>query len=424
MIIPEHVKWFVRDRFGMFIHWGIYSVAARHEWVQSREKRSTEEYGRYMDALDADLYDPVSWATDAKAAGMKYAILTAKHHDGFAMWDTATTDFKITNAPAGRDVLHEWVDAFRAKGLKIGFYYSVIDWHHPDYTMDSSHPLRDSNWEAFNEGRDMNRYRDYMFAQVRELLSDYGKIDVMWFDWTPPEKSRADWDSPGLVRMVRGLQPGITLNDRIDFPEGADIVTPEEYQVKSWPTRNDERVIWETCQTLNGSWGYDRDNHNWKTPELLLTLLIDTVSKGGNLLLNVGPTARGELQPEARTTLAEIGGWMRVHHRSIYGCTASDYEPPSDCRYTQSGDRLYLHILNWPLGHVYLVGLADKVKFARFVHDGSEIIFRNANPDTVAQNMEMAEEAGDVILTIPISRPDVAVPVIELVLTAANIEDR
>lgn len=414
--IPEHMKWFVHDRFGMFIHWGIYSVAARHEWVQSREQRTTEEYGRYIEQFHADLYDPVSWARDAKEAGMKYAILTAKHHDGFAMWDTATSDYKITNAPAGRDVLREWIDAFRAEGIRLGYYYSVIDWHHPDYTMDSSHPLRDTDWDAFNNGRDFARYREYMFAQVRELLTNYGEIDVMWFDWTPPEKSADDWDSPALVKMVRELQPGIILNDRIDYPEGADLVTPEEYQAKRWPTRNGERVIWETCQTLNGSWGYDRDNHNWKSPQLLLTLLIDTVSKGGNLLLNVGPNARGEIQPEARNTLAEIGQWMRLHHRAIYGCTASDFVPPADSRYTQNGNRLYLHILNWPLAHLHLEGLAGKVRFARFLHDGSEIRFKDADTSAVPQNIEMAEEAGDVILSIPTVKPAVGVPVIELQL--------
>ncbi len=418
MIIPEHMKWFVQDRFGLFVHWGIYSVAARHEWVQSREKRTTEEYGRYIDYLDADLYDPVAWARDARAAGMKYALLTSKHHDGFAMWDTATTDFKITNAPAGRDVLREWVDAFRAEGIKVGFYYSVLDWHHPDYTMDSPHPQRDSDWDEFNEGRDWNRYREYMYAQVRELLTDYGKIDVLWFDWTPPERSAEDWDSPALVEMVRELQPGIILNDRIAFPEGADLVTPEEYQAKSWPTRNGERVIWETCQTLNGSWGYDRDNHNWKSPELLLSLFIDTVSKGGNFLLNVGPDARGAIQPEAQAILSNIGDWMSLNSRAIYGCTASEFTPPSDCRYTQNGDRLYLHIFNWPLAHLHLEGLAGKVRFARFLHDGSEIRFKDANPDAIPQTIEMPEEAGDVILSIPTVKPSVAVPVIELFLTS------
>lgn len=416
VIVPEHMEWFVRNRFGLFIHWGIYSVAARHEWVQSREKRTTDEYGRYIEYFDADLYDPRAWARDAKATGMKYAILTAKHHDGFAMWDTSTTGFKVTNAPAGRDVLREWIDAFRAEGIRVGFYYSVLDWHHPDYTMDSPHPQRDSDWEAFNEGRDWNRYREYMFAQVRELLTDYGKIDVMWFDWTPPERSATDWDSPALVDMVRDLQPGIILNDRIGYPEGADLVTPEEYQAKSWPTRDGERVIWETCQTLNGSWGYDRDNHNWKSPELLLSLLIDTVSKGGNLLLNVGPDARGVIQPEARDTLASIGEWMHLHSRSIYGCTASEFQPPADSRYTQNGNRLYLHILNWPLSHIHLEGLAGKIHFARFLHDGSEVCFKDADPDAIPQNVDMPEDAGDVILTIPTVKPNVAIPVVELLL--------
>ncbi|MCO5218539.1 MAG: alpha-L-fucosidase [Thermomicrobiales bacterium] len=414
--MTERTTWFVQDRFGLFIHWGVYAVAARHEWVQSREKRSTDEYGRYMAHFDPDLYDPAAWAREAKAAGMRYAVITAKHHDGFAMWDTSTSDYKVTNTPAGCDLLREWVDAFRTEGLRIGFYYSVIDWHHPHYTMDRVHPQRDEDWDAFNDGRDMTIYREYMYAQVRELLTNYGTVDVLWFDWTPPEKSAADWDSPALTAMVRELQPHVILNDRIDYPEGADLVTPEEYQAKSWPTRNGERVLWETCQTLNGSWGYDRDNHNWKSPELLISLLIDTVSKGGNLLLNVGPTARGEFQPEARTTLETIGNWMRQHSGAIYGCTASDHTAPADCRYTQNGSKLYLHILNWPLGHIHLDGLAGQVTFARFLHDGSEVAFKDADPNLIPQNTDMPEEAGDVILTIPTIRPSVAVPVIELTL--------
>ena len=422
LMIPDHMQWFVADRFGLFIHWGIYSVAARHEWVQSREKRDTAEYGRYADVFDPDLYNPTAWARDAKAAGMKYAIITSKHHDGFAMWDTATTTFSVMHTPAGRDVLREWVDAFRAEGLKVGFYYSVIDWHHEHYTMDSSHPLRENDWDAFNAGRDFSIYREYMFTQVRELLTNYGTIDVLWFDWTPPEKSADDWNSPALTGMVRELQPNIILNDRIDYPAGADLVTPEEYQAKNWPTRNGERVLWETCQTLNGSWGYDRDNHNWKSPELLIALLIDTVSKGGNLLLNVGPNARGEFQPESRQTLAIIGDWMHVHARSIRGCTASEFDPPADCRYTQRGDRLYLHILNWPLGHIHLPQLAGKIRFARFLHDGSEVHVKDADPAAVAQNIDMPEEAGDGILTIPNVKPGVVIPVIEIMLQENNEE--
>ncbi|HWV23746.1 MAG TPA: alpha-L-fucosidase [Thermomicrobiales bacterium] len=412
----ENTEWFVHDRFGLFVHWGIYSVAGRHEWIQSREKIAAEDYQAYFDHFDPDLYDPAAWARMAKAAGMKYAVLTSKHHDGFAMWDSGLTDFKVTNTPAGRDVVREFVDAFRAEGLKIGFYHSVIDWHHPDYTMDQTHPYRDHDADAFNAGRDMSRYREFLHGQVRELLTNYGKIDVMWFDWTPPQKSRADWDSEALAKMVRELQPGIILNDRIDYPESADFVTPEEYQARSWPERNGQRMLWETCQTLNGSWGYYRDNINWKSPEMLCQLLVDTVSKGGNLLLNVGPTGRGELEPQAQRTLAEIGEWMRRHGRAIYGATAADEAAPVDCRFTQRGDRLYLHIFSWPLRHVHLEGFAGRIQYAQFLHDGSEIQFRDADPDAVAQNTDMAEEAGTVILELPFRRPDVTVPVVELFL--------
>lgn len=409
-------EWFVHDRFGLFVHWGIYAVAGRHEWLQSREKMTAEAYRRYFDHFDPDLYDPVAWARMAKAAGMKYAVLTSKHHDGFAMWDSALTDFKVTNTPAGRDLLREFVDAFRAEGLKIGFYHSVIDWHHPDYTMDHTHPYRDQDAKAFNAGRDMARYREFLHGQVRELLTNYGKIDVMWFDWTPPTKSREDWDSENLAKMVRELQPGIILNDRIDYPESADFVTPEEYQAKSWPERDGKRVLWETCQTLNGSWGYYRDNINWKSPEMLVQLLIDTVSKGGNLLLNVGPTGRGEFEPQAHLTLAAMGEWMRRHGRAIYGATAEETPAPVDCRFTRRGDRLYLHIFTWPLRHVHLEGFAGRVEYAQFLHDGSEVQFRDADPAAVAQNTEMAEEAGTVILELPVRKPDVAVPVVELFL--------
>lgn len=332
------------------------------------------------------------------------------------MWDSRLTDFKVTNTSAKRDLLKEFVDAFRAEGLKIGFYHSVIDWHHPDYTMDQTHPRRDEDEAAFNQGRDMARYREFLHGQVRELLTNYGKIDIMWFDWTPPQKSHEDWDSAGLARLVHELQPGIIVNDRIDFPGAADFVTPEQYQPKSWPMQDGGRVVWEACQTLNGSWGYHRDNLDWKTPEMLLELLIDTVSKGGNLLLNVGPTARGEFDEFARETLAGIGDWMRQHGRAIYGATASDETPPPDCRFTQRGNRLYLHILTWPLRHIHLEGFAGKIDYPQLLHDGSKILFKEADPTRMAQNTEMPEDAGSVILELPIQRPNVMVPVIELFL--------
>lgn len=216
--------------------------------------------------------------------------------------------------------------------------------------------------------------------------------------------------------MVRELQPEIIINDRIDLPESADFVTPEQYQPREWPTRNGEQVAWEACQTLNGSWGYDRDNLDWKSPELLVRMLVDTVSKGGNLLLNVGSTGRGEFEPRARETLAEIGEWMRQHGRAIHGATASEFAAPVDCRYTQQGDRLYLHLFTWPMRHVHLEGMVGRIGYAQLLHDGSEVKVIDSDPDAEAQNTSLPGAKGVAMLELPIQRPDVLAPVVELFL--------
>lgn len=414
--MDSRTDWFVHDRFGMFIHFGIYSAAGRHEWLKKREAMTTEQYQRYFDHFDPDLYDPAQWARDARHAGMKYAVITTKHHDGFALFDSQLTGYKATNTPCGRDLIAEFVEAFRTEGLKVGFYHSVIDWHHEHYTRDPIHPRSED--DAFWEGqqRDISRYRNYLHEQVRELLTNYGRIDVMWFDFTPPGKSREDWESEDLVRTVRELQPEIIINDRIDLPESADFVTPEQYQPSEWPTRNGEKVIWEACQTLNGSWGYDRDNLDWKSSELLVRIVVDTVSKGGNLLLNVGPTGRGEFEPKARETLAEIGEWMRLHGRAIHGATESEFAAPVDCRYTHRGDRLYLHIFTWPMRHIHLEGMAGKIGYAQLLHDGSEVKVIDSDPHAQAQNTSLPGAEGVATLELPIQRPDVLVPVVELFL--------
>jgi alpha-L-fucosidase len=412
-----NTDWFTHDRFGMFIHWGLYALPARHEWVKHRERITTEDYQKYFDHFEPDLYDPKQWAADAKAAGMKYAVITSKHHEGFCLWDSALTDYKATGTPIGRDLLKEWVEAFRGEGLKVGFYHSVIDWHHPEYGLDQIHPQRDdAEFFEREKGRDQQKYADYLHGQVRELLTSYGKIDIIWFDFTGPEKSRADWRSEELVTMVRELQPDIIINDRIDYPEAADFVTPEQYQPDETPTRDGRKVVWEACQTLNGSWGYDRDNLDWKSPELLVKMLIDAVSKDGNVLLNVGPTGRGEFDPRARATLAAIGGWTRAHGRSVYGAGPSEETPPPDCRFTQRGDRLYLHVLSWPMRHLHLQGFAGKVAYAQLLHDASEVKMIEIDPDTKVWNTHMPGKPGELILELPIQKPDVVVPVVELYL--------
>ncbi len=401
--------WFVHDRFGLFIHWGIYALPARHEWVKNREKIPDELYQRYFNHFEPDLYDPAAWARAAKAAGMKYFVVTTKHHDGFCLWDSKLTDYKATNTPAGRDLIRPMVDAFRAEGLKVGFYHSVIDWHHPEFPVDGLHPQRDDL--AFREreaGRKIEKYAEYLHGQVKELLTQYGKIDVLWFDFSysgsdwgwSKGKGKNDWQSEKLLYLVRELMPDVVIDDRLEL--GGDVITPEQYQPREWVKVDGKPVVWEACQTLNGSWGYDRDNLDWKPVSMLLQMLIDSVSKGGNLLLNVGPTGRGEFDPRALQTLAGIGAWMRLHQRSIYGATASDLTPPPDCRFTQRGNRLYLHLFAWPFQHVHLNGLAGKVAYAQLLNDASEI--------------RMQEKDGTLTLTLPIQQPDVVVPVVELFL--------
>lgn len=415
--VERHQEWFIQDRFGLFIHWGLYALPARHEWVKHNERLTDEHYQRYFKHFAPDLYDPRAWARDAKQAGMRYAVLTTKHHEGFAMWDSQLTDYKVTNTPIGRDLLREWVEAFRAEGLKIGFYHSLIDWHHPDFPVDGLHPQRDNlEYRERANGRDMRKYAEYLHGQVRELLTNYGTVDVIWFDFSYSDmdwgwvkgKGKDDWQSERLIEMVRELQPSILINNRAEV--GGDFETPEQVQPRGWVKVDGKPVAWEACQTLNGSWGYDRDNLNWKAPDLLVRMLIDSVSKGGNLLLNVGPTGRGEFDPRARQTLAQIGEWMRLHQRSIYGATQSEFTAPPDCRLTQRGNRLYLHIFAWPMEVLYLDGLAERIEYAQLLHDASEIRMR------MGSSKDGYSSEDTLILQLPIQRPDVLVPVIELFL--------
>jgi len=413
---PGKTDWFIHDRFGMFIHWGLYALPARHEWVKSREMIPDEKYDVYFRHFNPDLYDPTVWAKAARNAGMKYFVVTTKHHEGFCLWDSDLTDYKATNTPYGKDLLKPMVEAFRAEGLKVGFYHSLIDWHHPEFPVDCMHPMRnDKEFRERTKGRDITKYAEYLHGQTRELLTRFGKIDIMWFDFSYPTqpdggKGRNDWQSEKLYELVRKLMPDVVLDDRLDLEKGYDIKTPEQWQPQEWVKVDGKPVVWEACQTLNGSWGYDRDNLDWKSPALLLWMLVDSVSKGGNLLLNVGPTGRGEFDERALATLQAIGKWTRVNGRSIYGCTASDYTPPPDCRYTQNGNRLYLHVMAWPLRHLHLKGIADRIEYAQFLHDASEIkIFQNTFDHSI-------ETDNTVVLEIPIQKPNVEIPVIEIFL--------
>jgi len=421
----ERLAWWTEARFGMFIHWGLYAQAARHEWVKKNERMTNEQYQKYFEIFNPDLFDPTDWAKKAKAAGMKYAVITTKHHEGFNMFKSEYTDYNITNTPYGKDILKEWVDAFRAEGLKIGFYYSLIDWHHPQYTIDRVHPQSAKTQEEYdelNKNRDMSIYREYLKNEVHEILTNYGKVDILWLDYSFPGKfgkGRDDWGSVELMKMVRKLQPGILVNDRADLKDyagGWDFTTPEQFKVAKWPEKDGVKIPWETCQTFSGSWGYYRDELTWKDNKQLLVLLIESVSKGGNLLLNVGPTARGTFDARADKALAGMGKWMHVNSRSIYGCTQApdEFIAPDNTllTYNPETNRLYIHLLDYPLQNFLLKGYKDKVKYAQFLHDASEI--KISKPHGYWIKQETGEN--DINLSLPVNKPDVEIPVIEIIL--------
>ncbi len=427
--------WFTRDRFGMFIHFGLYALPARHEWIKTREELTDEDYQKYFDHFNPDLTDAREWAKKAKEAGMKYVVFTTKHHEGFCLWDSKYTDYKVTNTPYGKDILKEVTDAFRAEGLRIGLYYSLIDWHHPDFRIDTIHPDRNRQERVdANPTRDMARYAQYMRDQVTELLSGYGDIDILWLDFSYSAiknysylpgllgKGKDDWESEKLIATARSIRPNIIINNRSGIEQ--DIFTPEQVEVNRWVTHPEtgERVVWETCQTFSGSWGYHRDETSWKSPEMLLEFLIRTVACGGNLLMNVGPTGRGTFDYRADTALQVYADWMKYNSRSIYNCTMAEPEfiAPAGNYYTQSADgkRLYLHLFKYPFKTLILPGLAGKIKYAQFLHDASEILYSEKSPKAASLtsgSINKNEEAS-VYLTLPVTAPPTLVPVIELFL--------
>jgi alpha-L-fucosidase len=415
----KRMEWWTDARFGMFIHWGLYALPARHEWVRNYEHITNETYQKYFDQFNPDLFDPKKWAKEAKAAGMKYAVLTTKHHEGFTLFDSKYTDYKATNTQAKRDLVKEFVEAFRAEGIKVGFYYSLIDWHHPDFTVDTYHPLRpdkdhEDQYAVLNKNRDMAKYRKYLYDQVTELLTKYGKIDILWADFSYPGKNgkgRDDWGSVALLKQIRKLQPQIIVDNRLDlndYEDGTDFETPEQVSPKELEKYRGK--VWETCQTFSGSWGYHRDENTWKSNRKLLDLLITSVANGGNLLLNVGPTARGEFDNRAVTALDSLSLWMHANSKSIYHCTfaPAEFKAPEGAKLTYNKDtkKLYVHLFEYPnTGYIILEGYKDKAKYAQFLHDNSEI------------QIDTEKSTGNtLVLKLPKKKPDFEIPVIELTL--------
>ncbi len=384
------MEWFVHDRFGMFIHWGLYAIPSRGEWVRSVEQIPVEEYQPFFEEFNPVDYDPKVWAKAAREAGMKYAVLTAKHHDGFCLFDSKLTDYKSTNTPAGRDLVREYLDAFRAEGLKVGLYYSLIDWHHPDYPHygDRQHPMRFN--EAFKDYKyDFDNYLKYMHGQVEELCTNYGKIDIFWFDFSYDNLRGEAWRATDLVRMMRSHLPDVIIDNRLEVSgEGfGSIVTdsPSEYsgdfvspeQIIPPAGILDEKgrpVVWEACITMNNHWGHCETDKNFKNSDMLIRKLVECVSKGGNLLVNVGPDARGVIPQESMDILAGIGKWMKKNSASVYGCGTAGIDKPEYGRITRKGNKLYYHVNEPLVGYVPLTGIsADQVKKIRLLATGTEL---------------------------------------------------
>ncbi len=390
----NRTDWMMNDRFGMFIHWGIYSIPAQGEWYRSDKEVADEEYRKYMYGFDPTRFDAREWARLAKRAGMRYAVLTAKHHDGFCLFDSKYTDFKITNTPYGKDIVREFLEAFRSEGIKVGLYYSLLDWDHPDFPHygDENHPMR-NNLQYKDYKYNFDNYITYMHNQVEELCTGYGKLDMIWFDFSYPGMEGEKWGATKLVRMVKKYQPDALMDTRLgtggdsfgtlvtehpteyagDFASCEQILPPE--QIRNY---KGDPVPWEACITLNNHWGYHRYDHEYKTPKTIIKSLVDCVSKGGNLLLNVSPNAYGEIPREAANILEEVGDWMAVNGESIYGCGASDLPRPECGRMTQNGNIYYVHILDEFIGPITVKGLDKKsVKSAALLESGAEVTMLN-----------------------------------------------
>lgn len=384
---------FLEDRFGMFIHFGLYAIPARGEWYRSHERISIDDYQTYFDSFNPINYNPYEWASLAKEAGMKYIVLTAKHHDGFCLFDSKYTSYKSTNTPYGKDIIKEYVMACRQVGIKVGIYYSLIDWYHEDYPTfhDLFHPMRDNiEYKDKVSMQDFSRYVEYMHNQIRELMSNYGVIDILWFDFSynnPDDcvvktlKHEA-WKAYELCQMVRELQPGILINNRLggtlgqgdDQTYSGDFSSPEQIiPARGMRDLNNNLIPWEACVTMNSSWGYKTNATDYKSCQVIIRALVECVSKGGNLLLNVGPNALGSFSKNDIKLLKEIGQWMNLNSDSIYGATNCVYEKPEWGRFTQKGHKIYAHVYDRGVGPITLLNMANKVKKASYLATGAQV---------------------------------------------------
>jgi alpha-L-fucosidase len=422
------MNWWREARFGMFVHWGLYSGLAGTwdgkpvgktggmEWIQQRVKADTGTYAqRATPLLKPSAGFAKQWAALAKQAGCRYVVFTTKHHDGFALHDSKASDYDAGSV-LQRDLVAEIVAALRAEGLRVGFYHSVIDWHHDQYAYQRSkqlpHPLRDKPYP--NGERDHAKYVEYLHAEVKELVSNYGPVDILWWDYSAQDfQGDAAWRAAELMRMVRAKQPGIIMNNRLyripeaGFtgmgtaaiaprldPEYGDFITPEQHI----PATGMPGVDWETCMTMNTTWGYSAHDRAWKSDETLIRNLIDIASKGGNYLLNIGPKGDGSVPEESVNALRAIGAWMKINGDSICATTASPFAKLPWGRSTQKKlaggkTRLYLHVFEWPAdGKLAVPLVVAKPPKASLLGSG--------------QSLAVAAAENRIVIDVPAQAPD------------------
>jgi len=352
----RRMQWWHAARFGMFIHWGLYSVLGRHEWAMEEEGIPVEEYQLLAKRFTPKPNAARAWARLARQAGQKYMVMTTKHHEGFCLFNSQYTDYCAPKQACGRDLVQEYVEAARAEGMRVGFYHSLMDWHHPD-------GARCAQDEAARR-----RFVDYVHGQIRELLTNYGKIDVLWYDVAWPLDA-AGWESEKMNKMVVELQPDIIVNNRNRLP--GDFSTPEQHITAEKGGR-----AWESCMTMNDSWGYQGADDDWKTSKRIVRNLVSCARDGGNYLLNIGPRGDGSIPEESVKVLTEVGGWMDRNGQTIYRAEPCRVHSSNLANFTRQGNTLYMHVHFWPGETVALGGLQTKVLSARLLHGGKPVEFQ------------------------------------------------
>lgn len=385
----ERLKWFHDARFGMFIHWGLYSLLSRGEWTMLNEQIPAKEYAKLAKKFNPKKFDADAWMAVAKDAGMKYVVLTTRHHEGFCLFDSDVSDFTSVKTAAKRDFVAEYVDAARRAGLKVGFYYSWLDWRFPGYF----------NSKAWPESS--KAMVDQAHAQIKELMTKYGKIDILWYDghWVPgvnmnkgailfdkeSDKRAAEfWGAREVNKMVRELQPHILINNRCGLSE--DLDTPEQHVTASEHGRG-----WESCMTIGDSvgWGYIANSPNMKTVPQLIQNLVAAAAGEGNFLLNVGPKPDGTIRNEEKARLHAMGEWLRVNGESIYGSERCQFSGGIVGNTTAKGNNAYIHVFRWPKqGEVVIPNIANEIKSATVLQTGQKAdVVRGTNNRTIIKNM-------------------------------------